>query len=231
MANARELGHLFYNRKVIQDSDCIHLVDYYRKIVATSGAKTDEVEFLLPRQKEAEQQVEKLLMEHGVAKDNYAVLVPGSVRAEKCWPVEKYAMLADMMASDFGASVVVVGSQAEREITEQMKMRTKTTVADFVCLTSIPELITLMRDARIVISNDTGPGHIASALGVPTVLIFGPTNPARVAPYGKSGAVVAVDGDKRGSEVRSSEPRYNIEAIGVEQVYEKVCELLSVKHH
>jgi ADP-heptose:LPS heptosyltransferase len=131
------------------------------------------------------------------------------------------------LASDFGVSVVVVGTEAERQITKRLKMMAKTAVADFTCLTDIPKLVALLRGARIVVSNDTGPGHIAGALGVPTVLIFGPTNPARVSPYGKPEAVVAVDGDKRGSRLHSSGQRYKIEAVGIKEVYAKVSKHLT----
>ncbi len=233
MANARELGHLFYNRKIVQDRGCIHLVDYYRKMVAASGANVDEIEFLLPGRQEAERQVERLLAENGVDKDSYAVLVPGSAHVEKCWPVEKYAVLADKISSQFGFSIVAVGTEVEKQVTARLKMLTKTTIVDFAGLTNIPELVALLRNARIVVSNDTGPGHIAGALGVPVVLIFGPTNPARVAPYGRSHTVVVIDGNKRGAGLRSLEPRHRIEAIEVEQVYAKVFEQLmpSVNEH
>ena len=227
MANARELGHLFYNHKVIQDRDCIHLVDYYLKIVKASGAKVDEVEFILPYREDAEKRAMQLLAERGVDKNNYAVFVPGSAHSRKCWPVEKFAVLADKMASQFGPTVIAVGTKLEKQTTERLKMLAKTTVTDLTCLTSIPELVALMRRARIVVSNDTGPGHIAGALGVPVVLIFGPTNPIRVAPYGRSETVVGIDVDKRGHAVNSSEPSYRIEAIEVEQVFSKVSEQLN----
>jgi len=231
MADARELGHLFYNQKVAQHSDCVHLVDYYRNMVAASGAKTDDIEFLLPCRENAARQVRRLLSEHRVDESNYAVFVPGSIHAEKCWPVERYALLADMMTSEFGVNVVTVGTEAEKQITGRLKMLAKTAVADFTSLTDIPKLIALLRGAKIVVSNDTGPGHIASALGVPTVLIFGPTNPARVAPYGKSETIVAIDADKRGSELRSSKARYKIEAVEIKKVYEKVSEQLTLDIH
>ncbi len=230
MANARELGHLFYNRKVTQGRSCIHLVDYYRSIVEASGAKLDEVEFLLPSQGKDERQVEQLLTKRGADKKNYAVFVLGSAHTEKCWPVEKYAVLADKIAVQFGLNIVVVGMEAEKRITTRLKILAKTAVVDFTCLTSIPELVALLRGARIVVSNDTGPGHIAGALGVPVVLIFGPTNPARVAPYGRSETIVVVDGDKRGLELRSSDTRHRIDAIEVKQVYAKVSEQLMPGH-
>jgi ADP-heptose:LPS heptosyltransferase len=77
-----------------------------------------------------------------------------------------------------------------------------------------------------VVSNDTGPGHIAAALGVPVVLIFGRSNPARVAPYGRSHCVAAVEPDGRGFNADSKDPKHDIKAITVDEVYQKVCEQL-----
>ena len=93
-------------------------------------------------------------------------------------------------------------------------------------MTDIPQLIALLSGAKVVVSNDTGPGHIAAALGVPVVLIFGATNPARIRPYGRRNAVAAIEPDKRGCEIENSNPRYTIEAVTVEHVLEKVtCQL------
>ena len=76
----------------------------------------------------------------------------------------------------------------------------------------------------MVISNDTGPAHIASALGVPMVLIFGYTNPGRVGPYGRPEAVAAVNAEGRGREVESNDARHTIVNVSIEEVFEKVCE-------
>jgi ADP-heptose:LPS heptosyltransferase len=81
-----------------------------------------------------------------------------------------------------------------------------------------------MKSARLVVSNDTGPGHIAAALNTPVVMIFGYSNPARVAPYGRSHCVVAVEPDGRGFIDDSKDPKHNIKAVTVDEVYQKVCE-------
>ena len=86
------------------------------------------------------------------------------------------------------------------------------------------ELTALLKKASLVVSNDTGPGHIAAALGVPIVMIFGPTNPARVCPYNRPECVVAVEPDKRGMKADSYDPKHDIGHITVDQVFEKVCE-------
>jgi ADP-heptose:LPS heptosyltransferase len=100
-------------------------------------------------------------------------------------------------------------------------------VTDFTGLTTLPELVALLKGARIVVSNDTGPGHIAAALGVPLAMIFGPSNPVRLFPYKRPETLAAVDPFGRGLKLQSSDPAHAIEAIGVDTVYEKVCEQIA----
>ena len=88
-------------------------------------------------------------------------------------------------------------------------------------------LSVLLKAARLVISNDTGPGHIAAALGVPLVMIFGRSNPVRVAPYARPQCVAAIEPDKRGLQPDSPDPKHNINNITVPQVYQKVCEQMN----
>ena len=86
------------------------------------------------------------------------------------------------------------------------------------------ELTELLRTARLVISNDTGPGHIAAALGTSLVMLFGRSNPARVGPYNRSNCVIAIEPENRGLKPNSDDSKYNIKKISVEQVYQKACE-------
>jgi len=74
-----------------------------------------------------------------------------------------------------------------------------------------------------VVSNDTGPGHIAAALGIPLVLIFGRSNPARVAPYRRKHSLAAIEPDRRGFKSDSADPKHDIKAITLDEVYQKVC--------
>jgi ADP-heptose:LPS heptosyltransferase len=92
--------------------------------------------------------------------------------------------------------------------------------------TNIPQLVALLAGSKAVISNDTGPSHIAAALNVPMVLVFGFTNPKRVGPYGRANASAAVEIDKRGGEVESANPQHNIKNVSVENVFELICEQL-----
>ena len=227
MANSRELAHLFYTDKIIQGQDCIHLVDYYLKIVRAAGASGTDVEFVLPQNQQASDSVGKLLESHGVRPGKYFVFITGSAHEDKCWPIERFAELADKVCPQFDMPIVTTGSAREGHANERLKNLTSSKIIDFSGQTSLSELIELLRFSKFVVSNDTGPGHIAAALGKPMVLIFGRSNPARVAPYNRMNCVAAVEPLGRGLKADSSDPKHSIGAVTVNEVYEKVSEQLS----
>ncbi|MGA1980555.1 MAG: glycosyltransferase family 9 protein [Sedimentisphaerales bacterium] len=227
MADAGEFAHIFYTHKVAQDRDSIHLVDYYLKIVQAAGACENQVQFLLPRDSAAADAVSRLLKTNGIKSDSFAVFVPTSAQSDKCWPVERFAALADRVSKQFGLSIIATGSASEKDFIEGLRNRANVPIANFAGITSLGGLVALLKAARLVVSNDTGPGHIAAALGVPVVLIFGPTNPARVHPYNRPECAVAVEPDSRGMKADSADPKHDIKAVTLDEVYQKVCEQLS----
>jgi lipopolysaccharide heptosyltransferase I len=228
MSNARELAHIFYTHKVTQNQDCVHLVDYYLKIIQATGASDINVRFILPEDSAAADSVGKLLAEHNITPSNYAVFVPGSAHSDKCWPTECFATLADKISQKFGLSIIAVGMTSEKDTIEKLKNKADTPISNFAGATNLGELLALLRAARLVISNDTGPGHIAAALGTPLVMIFSWSNPARIAPYGRSECMVAREPYRRGPRIKSTDSRHNVSAITVDEVYKKVCEQMNL---
>jgi ADP-heptose:LPS heptosyltransferase len=226
MTTIREFTHIFYTHRLTQDQSCIHLVDYYLKIAQAAGASDLSVEFILNTDRATVDSVNQLLREQQINPDNYAVLIPGSAHSDKCWPIERFAALADKISSRFGFSIVATGTEAEKSVVESLQRKTNVTIANLAGLTNLRELTALIKSARLVVSNDTGPGHIAAALGMPVVLLFGRSNPARVAPYGRNHCVAAVEPDGRGFKADSKDPKHNIRAITVDEVFQKVCEQL-----
>jgi len=165
-----------------------------------------------------------LLNTHNVRIGNYAVLIPGSAHIDKCWPIERFAALAGRIKSDFGLSTVAAGGESEKGIAEKLSEIASVPVVNFAGLTNLVELTVLLKAARLVVSNDTGPGHIAAALGVPLVMIFGGVNPARLAPYGRAHCVAAVEPYTRGPKISYDDPKYDIKAVTIDDVYQKICE-------
>jgi len=229
MSNAREFAHIFYTHKVTQNQDCIHLVDYYLKIIQAAGAPDIGVRFVLPEDSAAAaDSVSQLLAEHNITPGNYVVFVPGSAHSDKCWPTERFATLADKISQKFGLPIIAVGTASENDTIEKLKNKADTPISNFAGATNLGELVALLRAARLVISNDTGPGHIAAALGTPLVMIFSWSNPARIAPYGRSECMVAREPYRRGPKIKSYDSRHNVSAITVDEVYQKVCEQMNL---
>ncbi|MBN2139063.1 MAG: lipopolysaccharide heptosyltransferase I [Sedimentisphaerales bacterium] len=218
MAGTRELAHFFYNRKVPHRPESFHLVDHYIEMVRIAGGNSLDVRFGLPRNAEAEAAVEKILEAESIPPKKYVVLVPGSAHPDKCWPTDRFAQLADKLAADHDLEIIATGTKAEAHLADRIGEAAGVKVANLAGKTSIVELVALLRNAALVVSNDTGPGHIAAALGRPIIMIFGRTNPARVAPYGRPQSAVAVDPFSRGSIIDSPNPVHDIRLITLDDV-------------
>lgn len=231
MSKAGEFAHIFYTHKIPQDKASIHLVDYYLKISQAAGVSDISVQFILPQDSAASEYVAKLLLTNNINPKNYAVLIPGSRHTDKYWPIERFAVLADRISEKWGSSVVATGTTSEKTLIDKLSKLSKTPVANFAGLTNLSQLVTLLKGAALVVSNDTGPGHIAAALGMPLVIIFGRANPARLAPYGRKHCVAAIDPDGRGFKSNSSDPKYDVKAVSLDEVYHKLCEQMSNLAH
>jgi lipopolysaccharide heptosyltransferase I len=227
IAGAREFAHLFYNHKVKQTKDCIHLVDFYIKIIEAAGATELDVQFILPEHPEATDSVSSLLKSHYVSPDNYVVFIPGSAHEDKRWPIERFAELAQRISSHHKLPIVATGDSGESDLVEKLKAMTTIPIANIAGKTTLSELVVLLKNAKLVVSNDTGPGHIAAALSTPLVLMFSWSNPARIAPYKRIECLVAREPFSRGHKIKSRDPKHNVDTITVDEVYQKVCEQLS----
>lgn len=113
----------------------------------------------------------------------FAVIHPGSGAAAKCWPVERWAALVDAVSA-VGLNVVLTGSAPERPFLETVARSTRSQPVILAGGLTLPVLAEVLRAATIVIGPDTGPLHLAVAVGTPTVHLFGPTDPQRFGPWG-----------------------------------------------
>lgn len=221
--SGREFSRFFYTKTVKQGKDSVHVVDYYLKIAAAAGVNVDNVEFVLPTTAKADEQADFLLAQAGVNEKQYGIFIPGSAHPDKFWPICRFAKLADRIADKFNLSIIAVGTASEQTLAKQMNEKSDVPVINLCGRTELPVLISLLRRAKIVIGNDTGPGHIAAALNVPLVMIFGRSNPTRVAPYHLPQCIVAAELDGRGESINNFEDKYDIKKVTVDEVFNKTC--------
>jgi lipopolysaccharide heptosyltransferase II len=120
-----------------------------------------------------------LLERLGVGPAPFAAVVPGSVWATKRWPAANFAKLASGLASELGLRVVLLGSAAERELCEDVVRKSGNGVVNAAGEASLGVTGAVIERARLFVGNDSGPTHMAMALGVPSVALFGPTDPGQ----------------------------------------------------
>jgi lipopolysaccharide heptosyltransferase I len=185
-ANAREMAPLFYTHRVPIDTPEQHAVDRYLAVSDALGCGRGPVEFhFAPTREEDRRAVAHLLKDDA---SPYAALLPGTNWPTKRWPVEHFASLVAPLRERFGLRTVVAGSSADRAFASRIPGAIDVTGA-----TSLPQLVALLQGASVVVANDSGPMHIASALGRPLVTPYGPTSPIRTGPYGRTDTVVRLD--------------------------------------
>lgn len=147
------------------------------------------------------QEAEMLLRQQGVevqhphAKPLIALNAGATNSRAKCWPEERFAALADFFATQLQAQIVFIGAPSERENAARVLAQMQTRAAlNLAGETSMTQLVGLLARCDLLVSNDTGPAHIAAALGRPTLTLFGPTNEFETAPTGERAALLRVDG-------------------------------------
>jgi heptosyltransferase-1 len=144
----------------------------------------------------------------------FALVNPGAGWGAKQWPADRYGEVAQALANA-GLSPLINFGPGEEELADIVKNTSGGTAHPVSC--SISELIALTRRARLFIGGDTGPLHLAAALRVPVVAIYGPTDPARNGPYGTK-SIVLRDPASRTSLSHTSDPDAGLLQITAEEV-------------
>ena len=147
------------------------------------------------------------LQEQGVAGSRLLGVHPGAGGPEKRWPADRFARVAEHLAGKFDCKVVVTGSPADAEAVQGFVESVRTTVVQAPATLTVGKLCALIRRFALLLCNDCGPMHIAAALRVPVIAVFGPSFPELWGPC---------PADPRHVVVTSSDAR--IESVTVEQV-------------
>jgi len=209
---AREGSRFFYTHKVKGGTD-IHAVERYLKIAAFLGCDTSEIIFPFP-----EADTISSLIPHPSSFREYAILVPGARWKTKIWSPEKFGELASRLP----VQSVVVGSKTDKDSADLIVTLSKGKAISLAGKTSLKELIAVMRKAKFVISNDSGPMHIAAALGIRVYAIFGPTDPLRTGPYGKGHTIISPTIPCAPCFKKTCEDVKCLEGLSVDKVFETI---------
>lgn len=191
-ADAREGSRFMYNRKVAVNG-ITHAVDKNLEVARAIGATAKKAEFPLSIDDKPRRKIKELL---GDVK-KYILILPSARWSSKRWPTINFAALILKLS----IPCVIAGSGSDKEICKEVtdslsvknqippapsfnKVRKGGFVINLCGETSLKELAALIEGAKAVVSNDSGPMHIAAALNRPLVALFGPTDPSKTGPYG-----------------------------------------------
>lgn len=182
---------LILTNKITPPPDAIHRQDYYLSLFEKSGVVINNrlPQFYVPAQ--TQENVSKFLQK---IKETHSCLIGIHASANwelKRWPAQNFARLADCLAADFGGAVTFIGAGKDKAVIDQIIKNMRSKAYDLCRKTDLGELAALMQNMKIFISNDSGPAHLAAALGVNTIVLFGPTAKEITAPRGRNVKIIS----------------------------------------
>ncbi len=215
------LARLFYTRTIERRGT--HVVEQNAALLGEAlGLALEPACPALPVWQAAEDWADRAFGDFSV-RDRIALLAPAAGWGAKQWPAERFAMLAralDAMGFEVLVNAAGVRDPVGMEVAEGAS-RSRLTVCD------LAQLVALTRRAALVIGGDSGPVHLAAALGRPVVALFGPTDPARNGPWGPGPKRVLRDAGSVTSHKRVAEVDAGLARIGVGEVLAAVEEVVS----
>ena len=220
VAQPREnVASLFYTRQVLARGT--HIVEQNLSLseaVARRPLEIPHVEF--PYDEIAERECQRRLTDRDIG--HFVLLNPGAGWGAKQWPAERYGYVAKQLAED-GFKTLINCGPGEKNLVQAVEANSGGAAEEISC--SLTQLIAITRRASLFIGGDTGPMHLAAALGIPVVGIFGPTDPARNGPFGTRSIVLRSPSSPT-THSRRDEPDSGLLEISSDQVLAAARQLL-----
>ena len=178
---AREGARGFYDLIVPRTSFHTHAVDWYLAVLPRLGVPVHHRFVWLPERPVA---AAAISAKWPTSQARWIALQPGARWLNKRWPAEHFATLTRQLAREFSDTrFAIIGSAEDRPLGEIIVRAAPERCVNLAGQTSLPEMIEWLRRCELMVTNDTGPMHVAAALGKPVIAIFGPTEPRRTGPY------------------------------------------------
>ena len=222
--DGRELSKWFHNELIAPGG--AHVIDHYLGLLRPLGIESPVVQFELPERESDAETVEAFLRQSRIARGRFAVLNPGAGWPSKLWPAERYGELARVLAAKHGLpSVAVWGGPEELPLAKAI-VGASEGHARLAPPTSMTELAALCRRAALFVGSDTGPMHLAVAVGTPTISMHGPSRAEWCGAYGPQNIRLQVRYEEGSSLDRRRADDSAMRAIGVDMVAAACARLL-----
>jgi len=162
-----------------------HQVHYYLDLIAGLGLETHPPHLSLPVTEETRSEAKAILSaNHITLKKPVIILNPGGhYGPAKRWPVPNFGRVSSLLQEEDEYEFILIGSQAEKPLAEDLASRMKSPPLNLTGRTTLGQLTGIISLSNLFITNDSGPMHIANALGIPVIGIFGPTRPKITGPF------------------------------------------------
>ncbi len=217
---ARERGaSFFYGRRIAPSGK--HVAERALSLAVEAGAAWPHTfAFPFKRPQAEEDSLRELLRRNGIA--GFCLISPGGGWKSKCWPAERYRALCSELWSRLSLRAVVNAGPGEHRLAREV-LAASGAGQPLLYAPNLRELVALLGMAKLVIAADTGPLHLAAALGTPVVALFGPTDPDRNGPL-PQGAVLRKAAGNRVADPRGNYPRRgdydpSMLALSVDEVF------------
>lgn len=221
--NTREMSSLFLNEKVPFYPLDKHAVERNINLVGHLGAKCDDITFPVIVDEEDRKKVDHFLSANGISASNPLISIHSQAGwASKKWDALKMARLSDKLIELYGAQIVFTGGSDEISSVEAIISQMQHSPVNAAGETSLKELAYLLSLSQLMITLDSGPMHIASAMGTPTVVLFGPTAPWRTGPYCNNAIIIRKQLSCSPCFKRECDSRACMEGISIDEVLKAV---------
>ncbi len=177
---------LNYPVPVTADDRRLHHTEYYLQLLQRLGIEGGDGRLCLACREE-EQQWAQLVLQS----DNVIAINPGAAYGSaKRWFPDRFAAVADALVDRFGARIVLTGGPGEREIGRDIVAAMDSEALNMIGQTSVREMMALLAHSRLLVTNDSGPMHVAAAFSIPIVAVFGPTDHTTTCPASDNVTIV-----------------------------------------
>ncbi|MBL7085215.1 MAG: lipopolysaccharide heptosyltransferase II [Candidatus Omnitrophica bacterium] len=182
---------MLLTKNIAQPIEQLHKVEYFLNIAKACDIKTEnkDYEFFLSQKDKA--YIDSLFKENGLKESDFLVVInPGGNWDLKRWPKENFAQAADKLIKDYKAKVIITGAKSDANLARDIAALMKESPVIFCGRTSLRQLAALMAKVNLVVSNDSGPMHIAVSQGTKVISLFGPTSAKITGAYGKGNYLI-----------------------------------------
>ncbi|MCP4105851.1 MAG: lipopolysaccharide heptosyltransferase II [Desulfobacteraceae bacterium] len=225
-----EHSYLFLNERIKPVAMDNHAILRSMMLLDALGIETDEIEYKLPVREQDRKRVDDLLARYGAVESKgkklLAALNPVAKWETKLWSNPKFAILADKLAEKYNARIVLTGGPEDRPVIQDIISRMKTHAVNLAGETTLKMLAALFEKTNFVVTTDTGPMHLAAAVGTPVVALFGPTAPWRTGPFGNNHQVIRAGLECSPCFKRQCSTTECMEQISVQNVMEGVEKII-----